>query len=653
MFLRQRSRLDSKRAKSLSNRFIIFYQLEMKIKSVSLASIFLFLDFCLFAQSNDHIFPATGKASAAINFDKNGFVIKGRRTYIVSAGIEYARVPHELWQDRLLRLKRAGFNCVEIYTFWNFHEPREGVFDFKGDHDLAAFLKLVHRLDMYAIVRVGPYYCAEWDSGGYPLWLRFKNDVLVRQHNKAFEKYVSRFFHRLLPIVVSNQIHRGGPVILVQLENEHPAGWGTYMPNEYFKFLQNEAMQAGIEVPYFFSGLHHATDPAGRRTSLDDPARPNPWFSTEYWSMWYDYYGNSRKDAAVYGRRTWKIIAGGSGGYNIYMAHGGTNFGYTNNDEDAASYDYGAAVGQAGNLRQTYYQFKRIAYFARSFEKVLADSRQADIRDTIMVTNHALKVYARQNHTGSVIFIDNRSDLPAMTYLNFEGRQWPSGKGLELEAGEIVPVVRNYTLFKNVIMDLAAARILGLQRHKDNIVTLVVYGKQGTTGALKFTTRGVVKIIEEPVKAFDRSSDKVELRFSFGATSKAYCFKCGDKVIRILAVSDRLADRTWFVSTPRQNYVVSGPAYVGAAVEKEKGIELHTEQYWADSIRNPINVYAVKICSVLGNSIKTRAGNLIVKGWVYKNATRPAMRQTSDALWKKSATALEMGADGDLSANAW
>ena len=327
--------------------------------------------------SNDHIFPASAKAKTFIDFDSKGFLINGKRTFIVSAGMEYARVPHELWQDRLLRLKRCGFNCVEIYTFWNFHEPHEGQFDFSGDHDLDAFLKLVKKMGMYVIARVGPYYCAEWDNGGYPLWLRFKPGVRVREHNAEFEKYTGRFFDKLLPIVSNKQINHGGSVILVQLENEHTQGWGTVMPNEYFHFLQNKALSLGLEVPYFFSGLHHASDPA-EDGNFDDAKRPNPWFSTEYWSVWFTGYSSTDSDARVYARRTWKIIANGGNGYNYYMAHGGSNFGYTNNDEDAASYDYGAAVGQCGDLRPIYYSYKKTALFARSFQDILENSTNAN-----------------------------------------------------------------------------------------------------------------------------------------------------------------------------------------------------------------------------------------------------------------------------------
>jgi len=112
------------------------------------------------AQSNDHIFAASAVAKPYLDFDSKGFLVNGKRTFIVSAGLEYARIPHQLWYDRLLRIKRAGFNCIEIYTMWNFHEPMEGKFDFTGDHDLGALLKIVKELGLYAIVRVVPDYCA-------------------------------------------------------------------------------------------------------------------------------------------------------------------------------------------------------------------------------------------------------------------------------------------------------------------------------------------------------------------------------------------------------------------------------------------------------------------------------------------------------------
>src|SRR5476649_2310280 len=144
----------------------------------------IFLLLVLFMQpnlrANDSFFPPQPAAQGVDNFDGKGFLINGERTFVVSAGMEYARVPRELWADRLMRFKRAGFNCTEFYVFWNYHEPQSGRFDFSGDRDLDAYLKLAKSLGLYAIARVGPYCCAEWDSGGYPVWLRFVPDLQVR-----------------------------------------------------------------------------------------------------------------------------------------------------------------------------------------------------------------------------------------------------------------------------------------------------------------------------------------------------------------------------------------------------------------------------------------------------------------------------------------
>lgn len=433
--------------------------------------------FAVAQQPNDHIFPAAAAARSYIDFDKKGFYIKGQREFLASAGIEYARVPRALWRDRLLRLQRGGFNCVEVYTFWNWHEPKEGHFEFSGEKDLNAFLKLVHELGMYAIVRVGPYYCAEWDNGGYPLWLKFKPGLRVREPNAVFQKYVGLFFDRLMPIVVANQVHKGGAVIMVQLENEHPLGWGTDMPNSYFTWLRRKALSLGLEVPYFFSGLHHASDPVGDAVSLEDASRPNPWFSTEFWSVWYNGYGSGEKEAREYAERTWKIIARGGAGYNYYMAHGGSNFGYMNNDEDAASYDYGAAVGQAGDLRPIYYAFKKAAWFARSF------------------------VAAKVNFIA-------RDSFP----------------------GGVLPVVEDCLLAGNVRLVGNDLPLLGVCP-QGSMVTLMVYGAAGSKGRLSFSTGKLevaVPVGREPAVYWMGASVRVLV---MNEETADRCWIIGDKVV--------------------------------------------------------------------------------------------------------------------------
>ncbi len=611
----------------------------------------LFLFFCIhvliYGQSNDYIFRAAVAARKYIDFDQHGFIINGKKTFLVSAGLEYARIPHQLWRDRLMRLKRAGFNCIEIYTFWNFHEPQEGRFDFSGDHDLDAFLRLVKQMGMYAIARVGPYYCAEWDLGGYPVWLRFKDSLVLRVPNPVFEKYTDRFFDRLIPIIVRNQVSHGGSVILVQLENEHDASWGTFIPNRYFSHLQKKVLSLGLQVPYFFSGLHHGSDPAGNEgKSFDNPYRPNPWFTTEFWSVWYDRYGSGRQDADEYGRRTWKIIERGGGGYNYYMAHGGTNFGYTNNDEMAASYDYGAAVGQAGGLRPIYYQFKRNAWFARSFESILCNAGDACSAANDIIKDVAVHVFSRHSPNGDIVFLDNGSTMPVNLQIGSDS--------IALSSHEILPLVRDFKLARGVTLDWGLARILGIS-NQGNTHTLVVYGNAGSKARLKFSADSAIHTTAGD-SSFDLQANTAVLKIVFNSEQPAiYRFTSGAETVRIIAVDSVLAGRTWFADANGKQYVIIGPEYLGDVKVKNHHLQLTTEHFWEESKEFPVWVYdeqGVRTAQA-GSTPNSHPATRSLGAWETASASAPASSVFDDSRWFKSDTVLQMGADGDLSCYAW
>ena len=603
---------------------------------------------------NDHIFHALPSAKNFSDFDSKGFLINQKRTFIVSAGMEYARVPHQLWRERLLQLKRGGFNCVEVYTIWNFHEPTEGKFEFSGDQNLDQFLALVKELGLYAIVRVGPYYCAEWDQGGYPIWLRFKPGVRVREPNAAFEKYVDRFFDRLLPVVMKHQINKGGAVILVQLENEHPKGWGTDMPNDYFKHLQSKSLAMGMEVPYFFSGVHHATDPAGKGT-LDDPKRPNPWFSTEFWSVWYSQYGAKPTDAPVYDRRTWRIIAHGGNGYNFYMAHGGSNFGYTNNDEDAASYDYGAAVGQAGDLRPIYYTFKRAGYFARSFQEILENSTDASAAYQYLTPDTTLKIAARKGEAGTLIFLDNPAEKQITKTITLKGL--PPFK-INLLPGEIHPIVHQFKLNYLVELNWALSRIYSVVKQQ-NTTTLLVEANAGDALYLNFITAGKA-IIKSTVHAGDLkvTGKTITLNTIFKPTDQPflYLFKTGDQLVRILVMDKAATNKTWITEQMGNEAIVTGVSYLGETKLSSTGFEAAATYplaaakdtqamlYLEDEVKNLIiaPVQDIKIDTLLGLST-----------WENKDASIFATAATNNEKWLASENPLQMGEDGNLTNSAW
>jgi len=601
--------------------------------------------------SNDHIFPPSTAAKPYINFDSKGFLIDGKRTFIVSAGLEYARIPHQLWHDRLLRIKRAGFNCIEIYTIWNFHEAQEGKFDFTGDRDLNLFLKQVNDLGMYAIVRVGPYYCAEWDNGGYPIWLKFKKGLSVREDNPQFEKYVDRFFDHLLPIVMNNQVNKGGPVILVQLENEHPKGWGTLMPDGYFKHLQTKALSMGLQVPYFFSGLHHASDPAGDG-KLDDAARPNPWFSTEFWSVWYSQYGAKPGDDQLYDMRTWKIIANGGNGYNYYMAHGGSNFGYTNNDEDAASYDYGAAIGQAGDLRPIYYAFKRAALFARRFQDVLANSVNNTDQHSKIVSEPTVKVSARKSPAGEIVFLDNTGKQAITTQLHIDDNM-PCNK-VTILPGEIYPLIHNYKLNDEVMLNWALTRVF-ITINQGDVTTIVTDAEAGTPLALYFKTRGKAST-ENPNVKINGENVSINLTMPSITQPLEYSFKAGTQTIRVLAMNRQLTDKTYIDKPHNTPYIICGADYVGKIDINDQPFTADIEQPLLKDKKDPVWIYTAQktvllkqIPSLTVNQPKTIA----LSNWEFKNAAGAAAVNYNAGKWLSSKNPVPMGADGDVTADAW
>ena len=342
------------------------------------------------------IFAATPAAKPSINWKDGYFYINGQPTFIASGSIHYARVPRELWRDRVWRLKMMGFNCVQSYIFWNATEPKEGVWDFTDNVDLDGWYSLLKEMDMYALARVGPYSCAEWEEGGYPAWLTVKPGMTEREMGPSVP-YSDPHLAKVEGIVAKQQVNHGGPVFMVQLENEHSRGWGTQVLDPYLKYLDDQARANGIEVPMFNSGLHHSQDPAGE---VPFPVDPSPWYSTEFWTGWIGKYGEMSPGTLQEKiRGTWKIIAFGGAGYNYYMAHGGTNFGYSGDGEQpGVSYDYSAPIGEAGQLRSFYFSARRAAYFARSFIPLLAGSHN----DPAFATSDqpAVRVTSRTNSTG-------------------------------------------------------------------------------------------------------------------------------------------------------------------------------------------------------------------------------------------------------------
>ena len=178
------------------------------------------------------------------------FVVNGEPINLYSGAIHYFRVLPEYWEDRLTKLKLAGFNTVETYVSWNLHEPKPGEFCFDGRLDIVKFIETAKKVGLYCIVRPGPYICAEWDFGGLPAWILKDKNMQIRCSYPDYLACVERFYKKLLPMLVPQLETNGGNIIAMQVENEY----GSYgNDKEYLRFVENLMRECGIDVLYFTS----------------------------------------------------------------------------------------------------------------------------------------------------------------------------------------------------------------------------------------------------------------------------------------------------------------------------------------------------------------------------------------------------------------
>lgn len=314
---------------------------------------------------------------------KDNIYINGEQFQIISGSIHYFRVVPEYWRDRLEKLKAMGCNTVETYVAWNIHEPKEGEFHFEGDKDLCRFIEIAQELGLYVIVRPSPYICAEWEFGGFPAWLLTKSGIRLRCFNKVYLDCVARYYDELIPRLVPYQITNGGPIIMMQIENEY----GSYgNDKEYLNALKTMMEDRGVTVPFVTS------DGPGKQY-MDDGGVDGVWptanfgskgaerFETvrkiignqalmcmEFWVGWFDHWGmkeHSITDIEEHKKSLEEMLDRGN--VNFYMFHGGTNFGFMNGSNyddkvgaDVTSYDYDAPLTEDGQITEKYRAFREV-----------------------------------------------------------------------------------------------------------------------------------------------------------------------------------------------------------------------------------------------------------------------------------------------------
>ncbi len=330
--------------------------------------------------------PAAAKPQS-FRLGGRDFLLNGKPFQIMAGEIHFQRIPREYWADRLIKLRAAGLNTVCTYVFWNALEPEPGQFDFTGMNDLAAFVRTAQRAGLWVVVRPGPYACAEWDFGGLPAWLLRIPDIKVRCRDPRYMEACERYIARVAGEIRDLQIQKGGPILMLQLENEY----GSYgNDREYTAALKALWEKAEFEVPFYTAdgatpymleagtvpGAAIGLDPGTSDKDYEEAfklGRDVPVFCSELYPGWLTHWGEPWarvKTEGVLTELRWLLENRKS--FNFYMFHGGTNFGFwaganfsDKYEPDVTSYDYDAPLDERGGPTAKYFAIRDMI---RSFQ---------------------------------------------------------------------------------------------------------------------------------------------------------------------------------------------------------------------------------------------------------------------------------------------
>lgn len=306
--------------------------------------------------------------NADVTYDDKAIIINGRRRILMSGSIHYPRSTPEMWPDLIKKAKDGGLDVIQTYVFWNGHEPSPGKYNFEGRYDLVKFIKIVQEAGLYVNLRIGPYVCAEWNFGGFPVWLKYVPGMAFRTDNGPFKNAMERFTQKIVNMMKSEELFepQGGPIIMSQIENEYgPIEWDIGAPGKaYSKWAAQMADGLKTGVPWIMCKQEDAPDPMidtcnGFYCEKFTPNKPyKPKMFTELWTGWFTEFGGAIPTRPVedIAYSVLRFIQNNGSFVNYYMYHGGTNFGRTAGGLFiTTSYDYDAPIDEYGLLSEPKY----------------------------------------------------------------------------------------------------------------------------------------------------------------------------------------------------------------------------------------------------------------------------------------------------------
>lgn len=404
-----------------------------------------------------------------VNLDRCGLLVDGKPVVLLAASTFYFRIPRREWNQRLDLVRQCGYNAVDVYFPWNYHEVTEGRFEFEGERDAGAFLRAACDAGLFVIARPGPYICGEWDGGGLPAWLYTKPGIELRQHNEEYLQAVSRWFDRILAIIGDHQITQAGSVVLVQIENEL-----DFFPcrdrSGYMSRLLQIARGCGIEVPIIACAGRGDVEGATGNVEGIVPtvnfyrADEAPGIETELATYVARFASRNLPLIVTETDRSHlllrRLLSAGVKGVGPFLQVSGTNFAFTNSINDwkvpfaclATNNDFGGMIDAMGGLRPEAYEARLLGAFLSTFADELADSTH-EPPGTVKASNPALGTPERPGGPRYVhslrfgassrfVFVSNLTQTVASTRLGCGSMTFPSSVEITVAPRrvEILPV---------------------------------------------------------------------------------------------------------------------------------------------------------------------------------------------------------------------
>ncbi|WP_042667189.1 beta-galactosidase [Desulfurococcus amylolyticus] len=514
--------------------------------------------------------------------------------------IHYFRVPKHLWRDRLLKLKRAGGNCVSTYIPWNWHDPREKVVNFTDgtsqwhvasyySRDLASFLELAGELGLRVIARPGPYICSEWDSGGHPNWI-YTKAMRLRSLDPGYFKHVVEWYNSVLNILkpyVEREI-----VIGIQVENEY--FWG----NE--KYIEKLAEIVEEKLPGVLVFTNE--DPYLTRIPNTIDLYPSPWDMRQFddrlrsylssqpglfkmimeleggWfkSSRYGYYPTNRLSIPPEWTEILLKTAVGMGlnNINIYMFHGGSNPGYYTAKYLASSYDFEACIREWGELSERYYRVKRVFTFLNGFQELVTSLKPGE---TVKTASTCSELLQRVGDHGKIAVLRNTGDNLCYQRLINRGEIIPMWTPIRVPPRYakivLLDLVVEGTPFKLVY---TSGEALLMKRLGDTVV-MIIYGDHGEYtetavevegGVLDVDIQGDVLIRREGERAY------LVVNHTHGEHLAIVKSTRGQNLLLIFTCRCR-AEKTWIVD--EDLVLISNIYYIGDSRIDEGKVVINAE----------------------------------------------------------------------------